>query len=405
MNMTAKPTTVWEAIEAMSDSAAVLAEWRQLAGNDFENFQSFLYTNDRKALDYPCAQSRPCGCRHEIVRHANGRLAAACRCTPAECKSIPLKQADLLLYQISCQDIADAARRAFGLEDSYHGVDPFMHEVDVFDAGEIGLKKYPVKFLCCHSQGIMLSVIDSLLHRSGSFLLITPTAQGHSDLIRSKLRRNGCDIIALSETVKIVDWQTFEAIHNIEPILAGIGKTGTGAARTEKLVQDIHQKISAVESGFHDVKKEVVAWRTDYREVQDAKARLEKMQSDGLMKFIAKVDGKSFHILCGIIACGDVAKASRALKMGDSTIRDVIRSWKKLGPSYAVMSDLVRWRKRVGGKYTVPFNDAVLYEKDTTAGNESVFSELLDAVLSMTESSWPDICAELESILKKQLGK
>lgn len=390
----------------MAGSAAVLAEWRQLAGNDFENFQSFLYTNDKKALDYPCTQPRPCGCRHEIVRHANGRLAAACQCTPPECRSIPLKQADLLLYEISFRDIANAARRAFGLEQSYQGVDPFIREIDIFDAGEIGLKKYPVKFLCCHHHDIMLSVIDSLLHHpGGSFLLITPTAQRHSDLVRAKLRRNGCDIIALSETVEIVDWQSFQAVRSIEPILAGIGKPGSGAARTEKIVQDIHQKISAVESGFHDVKKEVVAWRTDYREVQDAKARLEKMQADGLMKFTAKVDGKSFHVLCAIIAHGDVAKASRALDMGDSTVRDVIKSWKKLGPSYAVMSDLVRWRKHVGGKYTVPFNDALLYEKDATAGNESVFSELLDAVLSMTESNWPDICAELEAILKKQLGK
>ena len=117
------------------------------------------------------------------------------------------------------------------------------------------------------------------------------------------------------------------------------------------------------------------------------------------------MDGKSFHILCAIVACGDVAKASRALKMGDTTVRDVINSWEKLGPSYVVMSDLVRWRKRVGGKYKVPFNDAMLYEKEATAGNETVFAQLLDDVLSMTEANWQDICTELEVTLNKQLGR
>ena len=186
---------------------------------------------------------------------------------------------------------------------------------------------------------------------------------------------------------------------------AEILKAETLKSEFEQIVTDIHQKLSAVETGFQDVKKEVVAWRTDYREVQTAKARLEKMQADGLMKFTAKVDGKSFLVLCAIIACGDVAKASRTLQMGDSTVRDVVNGWKKLGPSYAVMSDLVRWRKRVGGKYTVPFNDAVLYEKESAAGNETIFSELLDGLMSMTESNWQDICAELESTLKKQLAK
>ena len=67
------------------------------------------------------------------------------------------------------------------------------------------------------------------------------------------------------------------------------------------------------------------------------------------------------------------------------------------------MLDLVRWRKRVGGKHTVAFNDAVLYEDPKNGETESIFTELLEAVLSMTESNWPDICAELETTLKKQL--
>jgi hypothetical protein len=402
-----KPTRIWESIDNMAGAAAVLAEWRMLTGDDYENFRAFLYPDEKPALDYPCIHPQPCRCRHEIIHHADGKLSAACCCEPPECKSLTLKKSDILLYSVSIFQVAEATRLAFGLERGYERFNPFWRETETLRFGEIGIKKHSAFLICGQQHDELLHEIDRLLGIHGDFFLIfTPTSNNHSQLIRSKLRRNGCDIVALSETLELQEGQSFRAVQDIEPVLAGIGKPGAATARTEKIVTDLHQKISVVETGLQDVKKEVIEWRADYREVQSAKARLEKMQADGLMKFTAKVDGKSFHVLCAIIACGDVAKASRELKMGDSTVRDIIRSWKKLGPSYAVMSDLVKWRKRVGGKYTVPFNDALLYEKEATTGsNENVFSDLLDAVLSMTESNWQDICAELESTLKNQLSK
>ena len=93
--------------------------------------------------------------------------------------------------------------------------------------------------------------------------------------------------------------------------------------RTEQLVSEIHQKMGSLVNDFQGVKKEVIEWRRDYREVQSAKDRLEKLQSEGLMKFTAKVDSRSFHVLCAIIACGDMAKASEVLKTPYSTIYDL----------------------------------------------------------------------------------
>jgi hypothetical protein len=190
-----------------------------------------------------------------------------------------------------------------------------------------------------------------------------------------------------------------------EIVNSWLGKNGC-APGVQKLAAELHAKLSVLETGMSDIKKEVIEWRTDYREVQGARARLEKMQSEGLMKFTAKVDPKSFWVLRVILARGDVAKAKKDLKMADSTIRDIVRGWKgKTGP-YAVMHDLVRWRKKIGARRTVPFNENLLYEFLVSgASNESVFSELLDGILSMTESNWPDVCAELELILKQHLGR
>ena len=114
--MTTKATPIWNSIDAMAGSAAVLAEWRLLAGQDFPPFSEFLTSTEKRALDYPCTHTQRCGCRHEVITHANGKLAAACRCEPMECKSIPLKAPDVLLYQIWMGGIVDEVRLAFGLE-------------------------------------------------------------------------------------------------------------------------------------------------------------------------------------------------------------------------------------------------------------------------------------------------
>jgi hypothetical protein len=180
--MTTKTTRIWDSIDAMAGSAAVLAEWRLLVGDDFDYFQQFLYSNDQRALDYPCTHSRRCGCRHEIIPHPSGKLTAACRCTPAECKSIPLKQADTLLHHVGVWSIAEATRLAFGLERICKRFNPLQRETDVHDVGLIGLKKHSVHLVCGRGHDELLSEIDHLLqYPGGFFLLVTPTAKHHSN--------------------------------------------------------------------------------------------------------------------------------------------------------------------------------------------------------------------------------
>jgi hypothetical protein len=139
--------------------------------------------------------------------------------------------------------------------------------------------------------------------------------------------------------------------------------------------------------------------------LRQAKERLEAMQAENLFKFVQKIDDRSFRVVCAVLVHGDVAKAARALDMRDSTLREFIGRWQQRGGAHLGLLEILQWRKRKRIVGTVPFNDALLYKTDEDGNREAVLKEVLDGLLSMTEGNWPDICAELETLLREQLGK
>jgi hypothetical protein len=149
--------------------------------------------------------------------------------------------------------------------------------------------------------------------------------------------------------------------------------------------------------------REIAGVRQDYGETRCAKQRLEKMLADGMFAFTRKVDGKSFHAFCTILAEGDVSKAARRLEMGDSTLRDLLRQWERRGGAYSRMVDVVRWRKRVGRTEKVPLNDEIILGNARARDYPALLSEVLEGLLSMTESNWGGLSAELAEMLKAEV--
>ena len=153
------------------------------------------------------------------------------------------------------------------------------------------------------------------------------------------------------------------------------------------------------------IRQDIAAVRNDFVELRTAKQRLEKMLADGLFAFTRKVDATSFKILCTILAEGDVAKAARALEMGDSTLRDALRRWRGRGKAYQAMLDVVRWRKKVGRSQMVPLNDAVLMGRTESANHPELLSEVLEGLLSMNEENWTERAEELVEMLRECKSK
>lgn len=144
----------------------------------------------------------------------------------------------------------------------------------------------------------------------------------------------------------------------------------------------------------------IASKHAEVAELRSAKQRLEKMLAEGLFGFTQKVDPTSFKVLVTVLAEGDIAKASRKLGMGDSTVRDMLREWKKKGGVYRVLLDLVAWRKKTGRKKTVALSNSILLGQTNKVDHPALLSDVLDGLLDMTEDNWREQCEELKETLR-----
>jgi hypothetical protein len=388
-----KTKGLWRTLDRFAVPATVLTEWRMVLDGEFADAEPFLRVTQELAEGYPCTHPTPCGCQHEVVVHAPDRIVAACRCDERECPSIRLEPTDLLIHGLNFKKLCGALARAFRFEPAPASAEPFPGAPRAWPVGVFLRTHSPVYFCACPTDESLLINIEGLITAQREpFILLVPTELHRSAAAQSLLQRQRCELIPLARFLSFAGKGQFMAADSIQPVLdrfaAGCVPHG--------------QSISPVLEGIH---RAITAGHDERRELREAKARLELMQGENLFKFVQKVDDRAFRIVCAVLVHGDVAKAARALSESDSTLRDFMGTWKKRGGAYIGLLEIVKWRKRrhLGG--TVPFNDALLYDKGTEGKRENVLKDVLDGLLSMTEGNWPDICAELENLLREQLGQ
>jgi hypothetical protein len=237
------------------------------------------------------------------------------------------------------------------------------------------------------SEELLRELTRLLGLRDGPFLVLTPTGDSWSAEVEALARPHAGGHVSLS-SVLIVD-SGLRSNGAIEPMLADYTKRVASLRDGGSTLRSIHREIAAV--------------RKDFGELRNAKQQLEKMLADGMFAFTQKVDAKSFQAFCTILAEGDVSKAARTLGMGDSTLRDLLREWRGRGGAYERMLDVVRWRKSVGRTETVPLNDEIILGRARATDYPAVLSEVLDGLLSMTQTNWDELSKELAEVLKAEV--
>ena len=160
-----------------------------------------------------------------------------------------------------------------------------------------------------------------------------------------------------------------------------------------------------IRQGMSGLHKKMDTVRDDYAALRTAKARLEKMQAEKMFAFTHRIDPQSFRILCAVLAQGDVAKASRALNMEDSTLRKRMAGWPACGPAYKVLVDLVRWRKKMGRKGTVALNESITKGTAAPADYAGLLSDVMDELLAMNEGNWEQKAEELADLLRPHVPR
>ena len=140
-------------------------------------------------------------------------------------------------------------------------------------------------------------------------------------------------------------------------------------------------------------------------QLRNANARLEQIVAEGLLRFLGRVDAQSLRVAYAVLAKGDIAKAARELKLKDSTLRESVAKWKGRGRDYAVLANLVRWRKDTKFRGTVPLNEAVLAAETNTVDYRALIADVLDGLLMMTEGNWEEKREELAELLRGASGQ
>jgi hypothetical protein len=156
---------------------------------------------------------------------------------------------------------------------------------------------------------------------------------------------------------------------------------------------------------LRSIHQEIAAVRVEYRELKTAKERLQEMMAAGLLKFVKRVDVTSLKVICAVLAKGDLAKAARALGFKYSTLRDFMARWDRGGKDYVVLADLVRWRKQMRVRGTVPLDEALLEEKAPDTDYAALLSDVLDGLLAMDADNWEEKCEGLEALLRPHVER
>jgi hypothetical protein len=389
-----RPVGFWRAFDSLSTGKALLVIWRSLFGTDFRHLQPFLQPTPEHSFTYPCTAVPWCECDHEVSEDMEWEQVGVCTC--GDCEPIPLTRQDTIMHSLNRRAFAEAVRDALGFQpagtngDEAHsrplklGLHPPLHA--------------PVYLYAPTSTPALLAATHALSSDCpGPFLLLTPTPTFLTPETNAVLSRAGCAHAALS------------TILNPAALAAPRCSAGSGTGLIPPMIPILEAWAAAVAShpgptileGLH---REIAAVRSDFVELRTARQRLEKMLADGTFAFTRKVDAASFKILCAILAEGDVAKAGRRLGITDSMMRYTLAQWEHRGPAYAAMLDLVRWRKRIGRKETLPLNDNILHENAETTDYPGLLSDVLDGLLSMTANNWQDLCEDLAARLRPVLA-
>jgi hypothetical protein len=199
----------------------------------------------------------------------------------------------------------------------------------------------------------------------------------------AKVQTTACTVKAATESILATQVQHTMALDG-----QAVGQSAIGNV------------VESIRAGQVDIAAKIEAVAASNLELRLAKAKLEQMRAEGLFAFVNRVDNESFKILCAILAHGDVAKASRAIGMKDSTIRTRMTDWKTRGPAFKVLLEFVRWRKTIGRREKVDLPLELLAGQAPAVDALGILSDVLDALMSLTPENWEQRCEELAELIR-----
>ena len=382
---------LWRTLEFFAESnppAAVLAEWRQQAGNDFAFVQRYLGATTRLALDYPCVNDPGCRNRHELSELDDGRWLA---CVPAgrgPCRAVLLARDDLWIQELDVARFGGDAARALGFTPA-PATKAVATAPKAFRVGTFTETQSPVFLVLCPSQGQLLATLQGVAGSCGEpFIVVAPTAQVRSELAGSFLQRERCAFIALDSCLA-PNGAGFQLTNPVRPILDRFNVGLMTGRSLVKTVERIDRNIEAVAQNQYELRKE--------------NEELRQLNKDGYFNFAVRVKGEDFLAFAVIMALGNRKAAADHLKIPHRSFYDRVDQWSKRGKDYQLMLRYMEWRKRSSRHLKVDLNPSL---QSGESGDQPENPETLGDVLTEIEAaggqSYPALLADLLQALERQ---
>ena len=382
---------LWRTLEFFAESnppAAVLAEWRQQAGNDFAFVQRYLGATTRLALDYPCVNDPGCRNRHELSELDDGRWLA---CVPAgrgPRRAVLLARDDLWIQELDVARFGGDAARALGFTPA-PATKAVATAPKAFRVGTFTETQSPVFLVLCPSQGQLLATLQGVAGSCGEpFIVVAPTAQVRSELAGSFLQRERCAFIALDSCLA-PNGAGFQLTNPVRPILDRFNVGLMTGRSLVKTVERIDRNIEAVAQNQYELRKE--------------NEELRQLNKDGYFNFAVRVKGEDFLAFAVIMALGNRKAAADHLKIPHRSFYDRVDQWSKRGKDYQLMLRYMEWRKRSSRHLKVDLNPSL---QSGESGDQPENPETLGDVLTEIEAaggqSYPALLADLLQALERQ---
>lgn len=355
--------------------AAPVARWRLSAGDEFGLVERLLRPNgDSTSPVFPCPE-----CGRDLVVLLYGAEFVAEPDEDVPCRGVAgLSTVDVTEHTLDWPLVLGWLGAMFGCRLERAGV----QYGQVVAGGEIvcGFRRVAVRMCFCDDAGMIgeeAAKWVAMAPRPALFL----TARHHGGCV-AVFARTGCAYVALEDVIGVDDAGAAVLVRSIEELVGETERGGLERGCADATLERIDRKLAVVV----EQKRELIEENDD----------LKTMQARGMFKFVASVDSDDMRLFLAILAHGDQSKAARAMGMRDSTFRAQTQGWKVKGPSYRVMYRLIEWRKAVGGKRSVIYDDRVLMTEDgAKESHEALLDQVLEGLREMNARNWAAVSREL----------
>jgi len=190
----------WKWLETRSDRTAVMAEWRQAAGDCAHVLSPWLRPLERLATAFP--NPRPWGQPMQVVRHRSGDVVAV---DPDDAEHrLALSDVDVVLYQLDLGALRSSLCPALeGMTVSRTPVEPDARVVRVGNWEPKKAAHFPVDLLLCRHRGALrgeLLELQARCDRPGAIVL-TPSRVNWDEQLDALARSRRMLLVPLEEVI------------------------------------------------------------------------------------------------------------------------------------------------------------------------------------------------------------